>query len=160
MMHRYPIQWLRTGLELSMEVASGMRHWISILSGCFNIKSARTSADGVKECEFWLTHVHGQVIYKRCVRSQCHLLVSMMWLYKNEVLCQVYVWRPHFSVFNYILRIFKYASFCGTLSGSKSTMNPLLSRSLWLLLHFSEFGLLYSLPFWCSWSSEIRWVSI
>ena len=44
-----------------MEVMSGLRHWISILNGYFNIKLVHTSVDGVIACVFWHTHVLGQV---------------------------------------------------------------------------------------------------
>lgn len=35
-----------------MEAVSGVKLWICILSGYFNIKSVPTSADGVIACEF------------------------------------------------------------------------------------------------------------
>lgn len=46
------IRLLKIVLVLNMEAVNGMKLWICILSGYFNIKSVPTSADGVIACEF------------------------------------------------------------------------------------------------------------
>jgi hypothetical protein len=43
---------------------SGMRHWINISNGFFNIESAPIFANGLMVCVFWHTHVHGQVYFR------------------------------------------------------------------------------------------------
>jgi len=60
---RYPILWLRIALELNMGQPSGMRHWINISNGFFNIESAPIFANGLMVCVFWHTRVHGQVYF-------------------------------------------------------------------------------------------------
>lgn len=60
---RYLILWLRIALELNMGQPSGMRHWINISNGFFNIESAPIFANGLMVCVFWHTRVHGQVYF-------------------------------------------------------------------------------------------------